>query len=296
MRLFVIICWLCFSAGPAAAQDFSAVKLRTQMLSERVHVLFGAGGNIGLFIGDERTLMIDDQFMPLAPRIERAITKLKDQDIAYLINTHYHGDHAGANAYFKDKGALIIAHDNVRARLATPQTSGMTGRTIAAAKPEAWPVITFSNQSSVYEDDEHIRLLHVEHAHTDGDTLVYFEKANVIHMGDTFFHDRWPYVDLAAGGSVPGMIAALSKAIALIDDDTNVIPGHGPVTNKTAMIKTRNRLLDILARAKHLRGKGGDKASFLASNPGAAYPQTTKGSTPGWPDRFFSAVFDSAAP
>lgn len=296
MRLFVFLYALCFAAAPAAAQDFSAVKLRTQMLSERVHVLFGAGGNIGLFIGDKRTLMIDTQFMPLAPRIERAITKLKDQNIGYLINTHYHGDHTGANAHFKDKGTLIIAHDNARARLAAPQTSGMTGRTIAAAAPNALPVITFSNQSSVYEDDEHIRLIHVDRAHTDGDTLVYFENANVIHMGDTFFHDRWPYVDLAAGGSVTGMIAALSKAIALIDDDTKVIPGHGPVSNKTAMIKTRKRLLDIVARAKHMRGKGADKAAFLASKPGAAYPQTTKGSTPGWPDRFFSAVFDSASP
>lgn len=296
MRLFVFLWAICLSASPAAAQDFSAVKISTQMLSERVHVLFGAGGNIGLFVGDTRTVMIDDQFAALAPRIERAVTAIKDQNIAFLINTHYHGDHTGSNAYFQRKGALIIAHKNVRERLANPQTSGMSGARIPAAAPQTWPVVTFLKASTVHEDGETIRLIHVDHAHTDGDTLIFFEKANIIHMGDTFFHDRWPYVDVSAGGSVTGMIAALSQTLELINSTTQVIPGHGPLTNKAAMLETRDRLADIAAKAKLMRAKGSSKAAFLASDPGAAYPATTKGSSPGWPARFFSAAFDSAAP
>lgn len=295
LSAFTLVCAPALTAGTAQAQqDFRKVELKTQKLSERVHVLFGAGGNIGLFLGDKQTLMIDDQFLPLAPRIEKAIRKLKRQDIAYLINTHYHGDHAGGNAYFGKKGALIIAHNNVRARLSTSQTSGFDGSTIPAAPVEAWPGMTYSGGSALYQDGETIQLIYAKNAHTDGDTLVYFKDDNIIHMGDTFFYGRWPYIDTQAGGSLPGVVAALDKAIALIDDETQVIPGHGEVTNRKGMIETRDALAAIAESARAFAAAGGDREGFVASNPSRAYPGINKTSGEAWSNRFLGTAFDTS--
>lgn len=296
MRFLAALCAMSFLAMPALAQmDLSTVKITSQKLSERVHVLFGAGGNIGVFLGDERTLLIDDQFLPLGQRIEKAVKALKRQDIAFLINTHYHGDHTGANAYFAKDGALIIAHDNVHKRLSAPQVSGFTGATIDAASMGARPVMSYSQTQTIYQDGQTIRLIHVGNAHTDGDTLVYFEDDNIIHMGDTFFYDRWPYIDAQAKGSLPGMIAALDTGLALINDETIVIPGHGAITNRAAMVKARGSLVDIEAKAKAFAAAGGTRAGFIASNPARAY-RTINAYGADWTNRFLGTAFDSVSP
>ena len=180
---------------------------------------FGAGGNIGVSVGDDGVFVIDDQFAPLTTKIEAAIKTLSDKQIQFLVNTHYHGDHTGGNENMKKLGTTIIAHDNVRNRLED--------------KPkDALPVITFNDELSLHINGEKISVFHVEHAHTDGDALLYFTKSNVLHTGDVYFNKRYPYIDLNSGGSVNGYIEAVKKGLSAINDDTKIIPGHGELSTK----------------------------------------------------------------
>jgi glyoxylase-like metal-dependent hydrolase (beta-lactamase superfamily II) len=201
------------------AQNFDNVTITTTKLSDNVYMLVGAGGNIGVSVGDDGVFVIDDQFAPLTTKIEAAIKTLSDKQIQFLVNTHYHGDHTGGNENMKKLGTTIIAHDNVRKRLED--------------KPkDALPVITFNDELSLHINGEKISVFHVEHAHTDGDALLYFTKSNVLHTGDVYFNKRYPYIDLNSGGSVNGYIEAVKKGLSAINDDTKIIPGHGELSTK----------------------------------------------------------------
>jgi len=201
------------------AQNFDNVTITTTKLADYVYMLVGAGGNIGVSVGDDGVFVIDDQFAPLTTKIEAAIKTLSDKQIQFLVNTHYHGDHTGGNENMKKLGTTIIAHDNVRKRLED--------------KPkDALPVITFNDELSLHINGEKISVFHVEHAHTDGDALLYFTKSNVLHTGDVYFNKRYPYIDLNSGGSVNGYIEAVKKGLSAINDDTKIIPGHGELSTK----------------------------------------------------------------
>ena len=201
------------------AQNFDNVTITTTKLSDNVYMLVGAGGNIGVSVGDDGVFVIDDQFAPLTTKIEAAIKTLSDKQIQFLVNTHYHGDHTGGNENMKKLGTTIIAHDNVRKRLED--------------KPkDALPVITFNDELSLHINGEKISVFHVEHAHTDGDALLYFTKSNVLHTGDVYFNKRYPYIDLNSGGSVNGYIEAVKKGLSAINYDTKIIPGHGELSTK----------------------------------------------------------------
>lgn len=202
------------------------VTIQTVKLSNSVYMLKGQGGNIGVSIGTDGVFVIDDQFAPLTPKILSAIRALSDLPIKYVANTHFHGDHRGGNANFQKEGATIIAHDNVRARLLLPKRDG------SATPKEALPVLTFNDAMSIYMNGEKVAVFHVDKAHTDGDAVLYFTKSNVLHTGDTFFKDRYPYIDLKSGGSVDGYIAAVKRSLMLIDDQTKIIPGHGGLASK----------------------------------------------------------------
>ena len=207
-------------ANFTVAQNFDNVTITTTTLSDNVYMLVGAGGNIGVSVGDDGVFVIDDQFAPLTTKIEAAIKTLSDKQIQFLVNTHYHGDHTGGNENMKKLGTTIIAHDNVRKRLED--------------KPkDALPVITFNDELSLHINGEKISVFHVEHAHTDGDALLYFTKSNVLHTGDVYFNKRYPYIDLNSGGSVNGYIEAVKKGLSAINDDTKIIPGHGELSTKT---------------------------------------------------------------
>ena len=210
----------------ACAQDNQEVVIETQQLSDHVYMLIGQGGNIGLSVGDDGVFMIDDQFARLSPKILNAIKKLSDKPIQLLVNTHCHGDHTGGNENIANTGTKIIAQDNVYKRLNDPNDRN------AATSKKALPMITFNDQLHIHINGEDVFVFHVEHAHTDGDALLYFTKSNVLHTGDTFFNKRYPFIDLDSGGSVNGYINAVKKALILIDDDTKIIPGHGPLGNK----------------------------------------------------------------
>ena len=209
------------------AQRFDKVNIETINVSDHVYMLVGAGGNIGLSIGEDGVFVIDDQFAPLSEKIHNAIKALSDKDITFLVNTHHHGDHTGGNENMQKLGATIIAHDNVRQRMATtPKRNG------AFETKAALPILTFNDELSLYINDEKIGIFHVAQAHTDGDVLLYFMKSNVLHTGDTYFKGRYPYIDLNSGGSVDGYINAVKLGLKLIDSDTKIIPGHGSVSNK----------------------------------------------------------------
>ncbi|EDP72445.1 putative secreted hydrolase [Flavobacteriales bacterium ALC-1] len=218
---------LIFITATVNAQGrFDNVEIKTTKLSEHTYMLEGAGGNIGVSVGEDGVFVIDDQFAPLSKKILTAIKELSDMPLKFLVNTHYHGDHTGGNENMTEAGATIIAHDNVKKRLEAKQRDG-------SFKPkEALPVITFNDKLNITINDESVAVFHVEHAHTDGDAILYFTESNVLHTGDTYFNGRYPYIDLNSGGSVNGYIEAAKRGLMVIDDETKIIPGHGKVSNK----------------------------------------------------------------
>ena len=242
---------LLFTATITNAQRFDDVVIKTNKVADQIYMLEGAGGNIGIFAGDDGVLMIDGQFSDLSEKIKAAINEISNHPVKYLVNTHWHGDHTGGNANFAKDGATIIANHEVRKRLSADQVRPF-GRTTPAADTLAWPTISFGEDLEIHMNGESVQLMHVHNAHTDGDSFVYFPKANVLHMGDCFFKDRFPYIDLEMGGSVAGAIAAIEAAMMIIDEETMIIPGHGSMANKEdlrrylAMINTtRDRVNNV---------------------------------------------------
>ena len=228
---------LCF-AGIALAQDqdFSKVQIKVTKVSGNIYMLEGAGGNIAASVGEDGIVIVDDQYAPLADKIAAALKSIgvTDKPVRFVINTHYHGDHTGGNLAFATGGSTVIAQDNVRKRLETGGKAGnggsMTMDQKAAAKG-ALPIITFDQDVTVHLNGEDIRALHFPAGHTDGDAIVFFPKANVVHMGDDFVRYGYPFIDVTAGGSVQGMIAACEKVVAVLPPDVKVIPGHGQLSN-----------------------------------------------------------------
>jgi len=230
---FLTFAILVFSILFLKAQD-KEVVITVDTLSQNVYMLTGQGGNIGVYVGESNVFMIDDQFARLSDKIKVAIKSLTDKPIATLFNTHMHGDHSGGNANFNSETILLVAHDNVRDRIKTNQQAKLDKKEISADYlVKMLPEVTFSEDITFYDGDETIMAFHVHNAHTDGDAMVYFMNNNVLHMGDTYFSGRYPYMDLKSGGSVDGYIAAHRKALLVINEDTKIIPGHGrPSTKK----------------------------------------------------------------
>jgi glyoxylase-like metal-dependent hydrolase (beta-lactamase superfamily II) len=214
-------------------KDFSKVNIEVIKVSGTVYMLKGAGGNIGASVGDDGIVIVDDQYAPLADKIQAALKGITDKPVRFVINTHYHEDHTGSNEYFQ-KTAPIIAHDNVRKRLEEGGVAGNGASVKFDAKPQpkgALPIITFDHDVTVHLNGEDIRALHFPAGHTDGDSIIYFPKSNVVHMGDDFVTYGFPFIDVSSGGSIDGMIDGVEKAIAQLPADVKVIPGHGPVSS-----------------------------------------------------------------
>ena len=222
-----------------AQQDFSKVEIQAIHVAGPVHMLLGSGGNIGVSAGADGILIVDDQFAPLAEKIRAALKKLGEGKLKFVLNTHWHGDHTGGNQEF-GREAPIIAHTNVRERLATRQT--IFGKEIEPSPREALPVITFDDSLSVHFNGEEIRALHVAASHTDGDSVIFFTGSNVVHMGDNFFNGTFPFVDLDSGGDVLGMARAVEDVLSKLPADARVIPGHGPLAG-AAELRSYLRML-----------------------------------------------------
>ncbi|TVZ52229.1 MBL fold metallo-hydrolase [Dokdonia sp. Hel_I_53] len=222
MKYLFLISAILLTSIISAQGRFDAIEITTERVTDHIFMLKGAGGNIAISTGKDGVFMIDDQFAPLSNKIMAAISNVSDLPVKFLINTHFHGDHSGGNANFESSGAIIIAHDNVRERLSNNDDTSEAGL----------PIITFSKDATFYQNGDDIFLTHVHNAHTDGDALVYFAQSNVLHTGDTFFNGRFPYIDLASGGSITGAIVAAKKGLMLINDTTKIIPGHGDLATK----------------------------------------------------------------
>ena len=247
-----------FAVSVPAQTDWSKVEIKAQKVAGNIYMLEGAGGNIGVSVGDDGILIVDDQYAPIADKIRAALKGIADKKLRFILNTHWHGDHTGGNVVFGPE-APIIAHDNVRKRMSTEQKSEFFKRTTPAAPKEALPVVTFNQNLTVHFNGEEIRAIHYPHGHTDGDSVIFFTSSNVVHLGDNFFAGRFPFVDLDSGGNVEGLTKNIGEIIEKIPAGAKLIPGHGPLstiddlkTYHSMLIKTTDIVRQKIAAGKTL--------------------------------------------
>jgi cyclase len=234
---------LALAAHPAVAQqDFSKVEVKAEKVADGLWMLTGAGGNIGVSAGPDGVFLVDDQYAPLTDKIKAAVATVSDKPVRFVLNTHWHGDHVGGNENLGKDGAVLVAHENVRKRMSKEQFIKLFNRTVPASPAAALPLVTFAESLSFHLNGEDVDAIHVPPAHTDGDVIVFFRKANVIHAGDTLFNGMYPVVDLSSGGSVDGMIGAADRILTVADASTKIIPGHGPLATKADVKAFRDML------------------------------------------------------
>jgi glyoxylase-like metal-dependent hydrolase (beta-lactamase superfamily II) len=260
-------------AANAQDQDFSKIELKTTKLGPGVAMLEGvggfAGGNIAVSFGADGPVIVDDQFVPMVPKIVAAVRALQDAPIRFVINTHFHFDHTGGNEPMTGAGAVIFAHENVRKRMSVDQFSKAMNRKMPAQPAAALPVVTFAESVTLHWNGETIRVEHVAPAHTDGDSHIWFEKANVVHMGDTFVNGLFPFIDVESGGTLEGLIESAERVLAGTNSkkDVKIVPGHGPLATRADLMKFRDMLVDVKARVEKGIASGKTMDQFIASKP-----------------------------
>jgi glyoxylase-like metal-dependent hydrolase (beta-lactamase superfamily II) len=236
------------------AQEPPQVKVNE--LRSGVYMLQGQGGNIGLAIGSDAVFMIDDQYAQMSENIKHAVGALTKAPVKFILNTHWHGDHTGGNEHFAKSGSIIIAHENVYKRLSTDQLMQAFNVPVKASPVMALPVVTFAQEVGFHLNNDFIQAIHVENAHTDGDAIIHFTKANVLHMGDVFFNGRYPFIDVGSGGTLDGILAAVELGLELSDENTFIIPGHGSLAKISDLQKYHDVLSDINKQFKALKAAG----------------------------------------
>jgi cyclase len=262
--------WL--AAAPALAQqDFSKVEVKAEKVAEGVYMLTGAGGNMGLSVGKSGTYLIDDQYAPLSDKIVLAIRLITPDPVRFVVNTHWHGDHTGGNENMGKAGALLVAHENVRRRMSTEQFMGAFGRKVEPSPEGALPVVTFTDAVTFHWNGDEIRAYHVPPAHTDGDVIIHFVKADVVHMGDVFVNGGYPFIDTSSGGRIDGVIGAAELVLAGIGEKTRLIPGHGPLGTKADLQAWHDGLKTLRDRIAKLKAEGKTRDQAIAAKPTADY-------------------------
>jgi cyclase len=259
------------AAAPPPPPDFSKVEIKTTDLGDNVYMLEGQGGNITVAVAKDGIIMVDGEFAPLHDKIKDAISTVSNQTIKYLINTHFHGDHTGGNAPFAKDGVTVVSEVNVKNRLAAGTTNGLTGAKTPPVSPEALPSKTYTGSFHIRLRGRVADLKHIENAHTDGDTYVWFKTANVLSTGDTFTNGRYPNIDFANGGNIKGMIAATDAYLKLANDKTRIVPGHGPLADKAALMAYHTMLVTVRDRMAKLVKEGKSEDDVVAAKPFADF-------------------------
>jgi len=263
-------------ADVAKAQDEKVEYIPTP-LSETVTMIKGRGGNIAISAGEDGVFIIDDQLKPLTEQLLTTIRKIDERPVRFVINTHYHGDHVGGNETLGKAGSVIIAHDNIRQRMSTDQFNRFMDSTTPAYPPASLPVVTFNDRASLHLNGESVTAYHVPHGHTDGDSIVHFPGSNVLHMGDIYFNGLYPYIDLDGGGSIQGMIAAVELGLRLADEQTRIIPGHGPLSNRDELAAYLNFLVSARDNVQQLIDQGLGLEQAIAAQPTAEWDEQLGG-------------------
>jgi glyoxylase-like metal-dependent hydrolase (beta-lactamase superfamily II) len=262
-------------AGGARAQqeDFSKVIIKTTKLAEGLYMLEGAGGNIGVSVGDDGVIVVDDQFAPLTPKIQEAISKISPKPIKFVLNTHWHGDHVGGNENLAAAGAVVIAHDNVRKRMSSEQFIEIMKRKVPPSPPKALPIVTFTSDITLHLNGEDIHVIHMDPTHTDGDSIVVFPKAKVVHMGDCYMTISYPFADMSSGGNFDGFIGTSEKVVGMTDASFKIIPGHGPVSSRAELKSWHDMLAEIRASVKKQVDAGKALAVIQKEKPTAKWDE-----------------------
>ncbi len=268
------------------------VEIKSQKLTDGIYVLFGQGGNIGLSVGEDGAYIIDDQFAPLTGKINEAIDKITKEPVEYVINTHWHFDHTGGNENFGKEGAVIVAHENVHKRMSTRQEMKAFNRVVEPAPKVARPQVTYQKEMSLKLNNDNMRIIHVANAHTDGDSLIYFEEDNVLHMGDCYFNIGYPFIDIGSGGSIDGYINALETGVNLANDETQIIPGHGPMASKSDMATYVGMLKDIRNNVAELKADGKSLEAVIDAKPSKKY-DAKNGKAFIKPEQIITAIYNS---
>ncbi len=279
----------------AVAEEKMAPKLTTSEVKDGLYIISGDGGNMAFFTGPEGGVLVDDAFAHTAPAIMMAIDKLGDDMPKYVLNTHYHGDHAGSNLAFGEAGSIIVGHRNVRARLASGTEIKVFNMVTPPAEPVALPSLTYADGMDISINGETVSLFHVENAHTDGDTVMKFVGRNVVHTGDVLFNGFFPFIDVAHGGTLAGYIQGQNAIIDLSDDDTIIIPGHGEITDRAGVIRNKTMLETALKRLIDARIAGKTLEEVVAENPLSDLDEEW-GKAMFTSDRWISIVYDSVTP
>ena len=252
----------------------SHLQINTTKLTANMYIIYGSGGNVILSIGNDGAILVDDQYAPVTEKLKSVIANLTDKQIKFVINTHSHPDHVGGNEKLGKAGTIIVSHENVRKRLSTNQFFEFINQTIPALSNKGLSIITFSENMTIYKNDEEIKIIHLDNGHTDGDSIVYFIKNNVIHVGDDFSDRSYPFMDLSSGGSIDGLISSLKKIVSIINKDTQVVGGHSGISNQTKVKDYLNMLIDIHNNINQMMQEGKSLDEIIQLKPTLNYDTT----------------------
>ena len=270
--ILVLACGPSWSDEPVPTQE-SKAEIRTHQVRPGMYVLAGAGGNVAVWTGPDGIVLVDDGLAPLTPQLHEAVAQIAPGPVRFVVNTHWHPDHTGGNEEVGGAGGVIIAHDNVRTRMRVPQVVEAYGVKVPAAARAALPVVTFQDSVSLNLNGDRLEAEHVDAAHTDGDVILWWHEANVVHVGDVFYNGSYPFLDLSSGGSLAGLVAAIEGVLSRADAETVVIPGHGPVSNRAELAAYRDMLVAIGRRVRELVEQGRRLDEVLAARPTAEFDE-----------------------
>lgn len=289
-RPLSVLLALAFASAPVVAQNFDKVQIKTEKITETSYMLTGAGGNLGLSVGEDAVFLVDDQYAPMTPKIKAAIAALSSKPVKFVINTHWHGDHTGGNEAFGKSDTVIVAHENVRKRMSSDQLIEFLNMPAKASPKAALPVVTFTKDVTFHLNGEELHVYHVPNGHTDGDAVVHFKGSNLVHLGDLFFNKLYPFIDTSSDGTVDGVIAAVDRVLASTNDNTRYIPGHGPLASRADLVAYRTMLVTVAPRIKALVKEGKTLEQAIAAKPTAEFDAVWgKGFLP--PARFVEMLY-----